>query len=1168
MAITKTLPSSRLLVPVHLDALVVNSKNELDKTKWKDISLNISNLMKYSSLRGLGSSLERSIPKSGGKNTSRTKEDGVHLHWVLPKAFRHGVFNRLDNSWEYPLVPNRWLVVRSDRQLNLKSWIVESDYIEANATKDYNWIQHSEITNNGNPLTYKFTPIKLGRVTELADWKEQATDPMFLTIMAPGNPEFASSYLHCKNVFGFHDDMNDVDPDTVFTYRIYGWYSDAKNDPLAEVQNMEDLNEKLTGFSWKYDTTVTPVKDVPNGVLCHAIIHSVKWSTRVKSKVPSISNIKLGIGNSTSEALAALLQANVSGDQMDLPPKLLAAFQYKCLENNGLQDNWTSAMEQQMHRSGFTAASGGTNWVIEPKEKEQENNHSQTKVENTKPLSNSISDLLVKLNKLQNEYDIKRDKLKSYQAQLYASKYKKVFAFTISARIDNISDSVWSDIDKTITDGIKAITELKREIVKLKMKRPNLTPDEMQSDLLSTYTGEIIDVYNNLLKAIEADDDLKDFQLIETLMPGFYETRDPAIVIDGLNPSEKYTASNTIKCRTLDQIADQITIPFDGHYYTIKSVDLYPKAFSMGPTEASDLFLESLLLDPNSTDAFARAVKDKSGSSETLTSIADIISGLEVQVERFSRNDGQPVVLPETFSVVSWEQPWIPLYMEWEVNWKGTYEDFSSDSVFEKWNFGDSGSSSDFTLNLSGSGLSSKIVKYRGRTILTHDLVDKVSELEKKLDTDLFRTMKPMSQQLSGLNNQLIMRDSGIELPILNKELETDDDLPLIDDEYPWHPMPNEKAFFPFRGGVFHIHFLRVIDAFGQVLEIIDPKPPDGHKNPDIQSSHALPNHEFDGKEYFVLAPRIIQPARIRFDWLSANPLHKNRITDSDPATNPVCGWLLYNKLDHSISIFNSAGVELGELLDTGVSVTFVPPPGKGILPIENESLQQLVNSIKGNRNAFDGIINRIKKIALKVTPKVSQHQISMTLPVGNPVALVAARCVLELKNLPAQYQYWNTKAISEKYFDKIAVKTYLGDENSNQDGLLGFFLNENYGSLNLPNSHIPLSIESPVTLSLLMDPRMSIQLSCGILPAEKYVLPQHMILSSLQAINLRFLVAPLLTPISSLELPLPKISGSKWNWTSMEGEKVVQQKPESTLPRSLNYPPLHSVEGWLTIKS
>jgi hypothetical protein len=71
-----------------------------------------------------------------------------------------------------------------------------------------------------------------------------------------------------------------------------------------------------------------------------------------------------------------------------------------------------------------------------------------------------------------------------------------------------------------------------------------------------------------------------------------------------------------------------------------------------------------------------------------------------------------------------------------------------------------------------------------------------------------------------------------------------------------------------------------------------------------------------------------------------------------------------------------------------------------------------------------------------------------------------------------------------------------------------------------------------------------------------------------MEAINLRFLVAPLLTPVDSLEIPLPKKAGAEWNYISLKGQEVLKQIPKSTLSESLNYSPLHSMEGWLTIKS
>src|SRR4051794_22439756 len=96
-----SLPSdaSSLLVPVHLNAWVVDSQNQ-EGLAWYYAD--------YEKLR----QFQSPIPDAFDISDASKPAAGVHLHWALPDALTHGRAQSGSERIEFPYVPNRWLIVR------------------------------------------------------------------------------------------------------------------------------------------------------------------------------------------------------------------------------------------------------------------------------------------------------------------------------------------------------------------------------------------------------------------------------------------------------------------------------------------------------------------------------------------------------------------------------------------------------------------------------------------------------------------------------------------------------------------------------------------------------------------------------------------------------------------------------------------------------------------------------------------------------------------------------------------------------------------------------------------------------------------------------------------------------------------------------------------------
>lgn len=98
---TATPPSdaASLLVPIHLDAWVVDSQSQQAMALYEADFSQLSRLLDPLPAPFYASSTARPL-------------GGVHLHWALPDALTHGGAADVGAQFSFPLVPNRWLIAR------------------------------------------------------------------------------------------------------------------------------------------------------------------------------------------------------------------------------------------------------------------------------------------------------------------------------------------------------------------------------------------------------------------------------------------------------------------------------------------------------------------------------------------------------------------------------------------------------------------------------------------------------------------------------------------------------------------------------------------------------------------------------------------------------------------------------------------------------------------------------------------------------------------------------------------------------------------------------------------------------------------------------------------------------------------------------------------------
>jgi hypothetical protein len=106
--------------------------------------------------------------------------------------------------------------------------------------------------------------------------------------------------------------------------------------------------------------------------------------------------------------------------------------------------------------------------------------------------------------------------------------------------------------------------------------------------------------------------------------------------------------------------------------------------------------------------------------------------------------------------------------------------------------------------------------------------------------------------------------------------------------------------FNPLRAGCIELLNLRLIDSFGRYIDLDWDR---------ITCPYRLSCSWDDRKMY--LTPRIAEPARFSFHWITADNDEIEQRTPLPPAT-PVCGWVLTNHLENSIAVYDADGTALG----------------------------------------------------------------------------------------------------------------------------------------------------------------------------------------------------------------------------------------------------------------
>lgn len=314
------------LIPMQIEGIMIP---ENDKNSYANMNPNFNSLKAEPSGRAIETN----------PFTIRNKPEmaGIHIHWILPEEVTHGRQAEEGGEIIYPPIPDRYLVTRlfydsgkGKAQMGRKTWIVESDSATVKRTKEN---QNSSMIPAVEDVrqTYRY----LGESREFHGEVTQGTMHIEkLTACVNGCPYYAAYYPMCRNVLGFYDGMEDLEPlvgaggTVIVSYVVTGWYCE----------------EKKGGFG--------------NHVY-HGLLYGLKWQGRhfpYPSGVPQLDNVvKVSVGSSQEQAMAALVAYHKNSS---LSGHIVESLMTESLQDWSRLDGLFKA-QYQMHENGFSMAGTG-----------------------------------------------------------------------------------------------------------------------------------------------------------------------------------------------------------------------------------------------------------------------------------------------------------------------------------------------------------------------------------------------------------------------------------------------------------------------------------------------------------------------------------------------------------------------------------------------------------------------------------------------------------------------------------------------------------------------------------------------------------------------------------------------------------------------------------------
>ncbi|ARZ72433.1 hypothetical protein SMD11_6857 [Streptomyces albireticuli] len=1142
-----------LIVPVQVDAFLVNDRVRAIEPpgRW------------YADFEQLE---DRQPPEPDPFDDAPGKPGlGVHVQWLLPDALRRGFQDGPAAKVEFPVVPNRWLVVRYSRPADrpeetpaAAGWVVDSDFLDE--------LDGTSAFLDPDPAADRPRPTLIGRAHDLADapWTEPEGRRKFLTAIGPGLPTFATYQPYNENVFSFHDRLTDLTGPALLGYAVIGWYSDPSWD-ILHAPPEGDVRALLDSLRWSTTgTSAAPTRSFYAGTALG--LHWDRAGAPPLSAKPDIEvdKIDVAVGHIVTDAETALHPAALDDPEASL---LWEAFTYDLLD--ALDDGGETALDQATRRTWFDAEHGGYSWRIVDRPAVGTAWPARTPEQ-----ADEERQWLAELNQVQEEHDAASRELAHLQRRLYGLWWLRGGS---NRRPDGWDAACDAELDP------------RQEGTLARRVQQQLDTVFGTNGLRSRIPWG--DTAGELAEAVQAYAEERGLapgrELQRCADPAFHSTPDPSLIVRGARLDRPLTDEDALPCRAPGETVTGIRIG-DGTVRPPEALPAPPLPQLPESGVLTALLGEFFLLD--------RAAVTP-GAAPGTTALEEALAHQDTHVEGTVARWTRP-----------WEQPWSPLLLIWrttcyptpyrsgdEENWyfDGTRYRWKGENVAPDGLVGGRALLTPLPPFNTRARLAQHARTYRGGPVAElRELRDRAEEWDE------------LSQRMEGVNNWLaqhtpatgIAPASDDALARLVDNSRTRVPLSEVPDPGPASGSGTPREFRPVRAGQIVFEELRVIDRFGRSLAVINENNKESVKP--YRADSVTPRKTVSPQNpyrYVELPPRLLQPARLRFDFVSAGDDHHRVDVDAGPreaaGESPVCGWLIANHLSGSLLVHAPDGGGLGEIrivLDTAhrpVS-TWYPLPGSAY-PDPDPATDSgrafaaalphlhgfVTGLLHGGAPAFAQLLSVVDKAMSATVPGGDDD--SLAALVGRPMALLRSRLRFELNGPAMTPSSWEN-VLSPPEVPEVSGYLWnvrLGAGDMLGDGLAGFFRGSDYTRLHavpepgaadveyvspIDGSEIALPArpaaapspearardeETAAWVTLLADPWAAVHAVTDILPVSRLLLPPTWVREPLSRMKLSFRTGPLLagtrlvtdqqgsTPTEHMVMPGPTGRRGTWTW-------------------------------------
>ena len=713
---------------------------------------------------------------------------------------------------------------------------------------------------------------------------------------------------------------------------------------------------------------------------------------------------------------------------------------------------------------------------------------------------------------------------------------------------------------------------------------------------------------NGGVSEIPVDLGVGNFVEVRRSKPRVWHALDPAIALRGAGRSFKhggdgrFTATGHLACRVEGHTVTEFGVAGGdvGSGAAVLPPDplgSLPTAYGI-PSACANLLTEAACLDPGSAPDLDSSTTTQ--PSPVAAARARWWTSFDPSVSPEEALDGARVVgtLPSAVAVTPPTRPWTPLHLEWSAEYlpslRGAHD----------WRLGEI----DYELQ-------APVVRppadaehpLQGRVLLTSAPASILSSAVRAAErdaviagpavidalgvaadaagdgaplTDSLANQDLLAGEVAGIMEQLRKDPAGAV--VQEPEL-------VAQGEMSAGPRPD--AFVALRAGFMRLKRVRVVDAYGQLLDLV----------PGQAAVKAGLGMAVEGEpDLLALTPRFTARSRVLLRYAAATGVR----VDAAPGVSPVCGYLVPSPLDGTLEFFNSDGVPLGRLRpDPSTWTAWEEDPGQpaavGGLPgrwIANPYLAALADNLlaadtaaaltasrgeAGPRSsALASLIQAIDttRWTIDLTGRSGDEHLALLL--GQPVAVLRATVKFEVEDprMPPENA-------------ETAIQVRLGALAHRNDGLLAYIVDDDFTRVRLVDRAVTEQIGGsdtapvdsayidatgvfeinpgrPVPLILLVMPGTDVHVTTGVVPRKRVGMLREWAAPALSRLSPALRYGPVLRDAATTRLPVASDIRGIWKWhrrpnpLGWESDEVVP----ATVDAVIGDAPALVSDGWLQV--